>query len=496
MSWNGGYVTDVAYTTGYYAQQSPHHLALSCLLGNVVPGFTRRSDRLTYLELGCGRGRGALCLAASNPGWRVIAIDFMPAHVEEARELAAEAGIENIEFLEADIATLDPGTLPELDVVSAHGVWSWVSDAVRAGIVRILASRLRPGGVVHLSYNALPAWQGALGFQRLFRAAGDRVGGRSDRRVAGAAALVKALGDAGAFHLDQSDLVRTLKKDLPQMPPEYLAHEYLNADWRPSFHADVAGALAEAKLDYVASGEILENFPELMLTEAQRAVAAKADDPGLRELVKDLCLPRGLRHDVYVRGPRIVPNAIRDAALRELHIALARRPEDVVYALDLPAGRGSLERSFYEPVVAALGDGPKRVGDLLALPGVAGRRDNPAELVGMLVGSGQAVTVARPEADAGDTATRLNSLIAMRVLRLGDPPHGALASQRLGGGLVCAGNDYVATMMLHQFGREAPSSRWAEALGLPDGAERDRFIDAAEETRRRRTSVWQHAGII
>ncbi|WP_052121614.1 class I SAM-dependent methyltransferase [Inquilinus limosus] len=497
MSWNGGYVTDVAYTTGYYAPQTPGHIALACLMGNVLPGFARDPDRLTYLELGCGRGRGALCLAASNPGWRVIAVDFMPAHIAEARELAADAGIGNIEFIEADIATLDPDTLPEVDVASAHGLWSWVSDEVRAGIVRLLGRRLRPGGALHLSYNALPAWQGVLGLQRLIRTAGERIDGRSDRKAAGAMELVKALGEAGAFHLDQSDLVRVLKKDLPGMPPEYLAHEYMNADWRPCFHADVAAALGDAKLDYVASGEILENFPDLMLTAEQRAVIGRTEDAGLRELMKDMCLSRSLRHDIFVRGPRGISGKARDAALTGLWLTLTRRAEDFSYAVNMPAGKAELERAFYEPVVAALAEGPRRVGDLLALPGVVGKRDNPAELVGMLVGTGQAVTLARPEAEIGEEAARLNSRVAARILQNGDPPHGALASLRLGSGLRCGGNDTLATAMIGRFGLDAPVERWAEALGLPpEGEERDRFLREAEETRERRGPVWRHAGII
>ncbi len=331
MTWNSGYVTDIIYTTGYYDQQAPSQIALSCLLGNVAPGFARRSEQLTYLELGCGRGRGALCLAASNPQWRVIAIDFMPAHIEEARELAAEAGIDNIEFIEADFAILDPRELPEVDVASAHGVWSWVSDDVRAGIVRILGSRLRPGGAFHLSYNSLPGWQGAIGLQRLIHTAGRRISGRSDRKAEAALELVQALGAADAFHLGQSDLVQMLRKDLSSMPREYVAHEYMNDDWRPCFQADVAAALADAKLEYVASGEILENFPQLMLTDEQRAVWDRIDDPALRELAKDFCLPRGLRHDIYVRGPRRISDAARgrcarrsvsdfDAAARGFHL--------------------------------------------------------------------------------------------------------------------------------------------------------------------------------
>ena len=34
--WGGGYVTDVAYMTGYYRQQSPAIMALACLLGGVA----------------------------------------------------------------------------------------------------------------------------------------------------------------------------------------------------------------------------------------------------------------------------------------------------------------------------------------------------------------------------------------------------------------------------------------------------------------------------
>ena len=61
---------------------------------------------MSYLELGCGQGFGALILAASNPHWTVTAIDFNPAHIAAARAWAAQAGIDNVSFLEADLSTL------------------------------------------------------------------------------------------------------------------------------------------------------------------------------------------------------------------------------------------------------------------------------------------------------------------------------------------------------------------------------------------------------
>jgi SAM-dependent methyltransferase len=495
MAWNDGYVADVAYAPGYYRQQSPDHLALCCLLAGTMP-VARPGGRLTYLELGCGRGRGALCLAASNPDWRVIAIDFMPGHIAEAREMAAAAEIDNIEFLEADIATLDPATLPELDVVSAHGLWAWVSDTVKAGVVRILSDRLRPGGIVHLSYNSLPAWQKAIGFQRLLRTAGDIGGGRSDRKAAQGLELAKKLAAAGAVHLDQNAMEALAKQYPPEILPEYLAHEYMNGHWRPRFHGEVAAALAEAKLDYVASGDIFENFPELILTAEQRAIYDGIEDSALRELAKDMCLKRGLRHDIFVRGQRRISRAERDTALNNLHVMLTCPAAEFVYEINLPMGTAGIDNAVFGPVVTALSQGPQRVGDLMALPEVRGKLQDPAELIGMLIGSGQVTTVARPEAGIGEAAARLNHQLGLRVLQ-GETVRGALASLRLGGGLYCGDNDYVAVSLIHELGRDASAERWANALGMPqDSPERPSFVKAAANRKRLQSPIWQHAGII
>ena len=104
--WGSGYVTDITYMTGYYRQQSPALMALACLLGGVASPMPGPDDPVSYLELGCGQGFGALMLAASNPHWTVTAIDFNPAHIAAARAWAAEAGIDNIRFIEADLSTL------------------------------------------------------------------------------------------------------------------------------------------------------------------------------------------------------------------------------------------------------------------------------------------------------------------------------------------------------------------------------------------------------
>ena len=465
--WSGGYVTDVPYTIGYYRQQSPQHMALACLLGGVAASVPRPDEPVSYLELGCGRGFGALLLAAANPAWRVTAVDFSPLHIVQARRMAAAMGLANVSFVEADLATLaeHADAIPEADFASMHGVWTWVGPAVRRGIVRLLRDRLRAGGVLHCSYNSLPGWQGALGLQRLIRQSGDLGSGGSDKRVTAGARLVRELSDAGAPHL-QGSFASSLTKRLDDLQTEYLVHEYMHTTWAPCFHADLCADLADAKLDWVGTGALFEAFPELTLTAAQRAIHDRQDDVMLRELVKDLCLARGLRHDVFVRGPERIGAAARDAAIGAITLALTVMPANFDYVADFPSGRATLNRDFYAPMVDHLARGPCRIDALIAAS-VRGGAGNAGEVLAMLVGTMQAAVLSAPElSPATERAVRANRALAHSLVRpdkLGDIA--ALVAPRMGAGLSCrSGELFVADGLAHGLD-PADEAAWAARLG-------------------------------
>ncbi len=473
--WGGGYLTGASYLPGWYGQQSPMHLATACLLMGVACDLPAADEPVHYLELGCGLGFGALVLAASNPSWRVTGIDFNPAHVALARSAARDAGLANVAFLEADLATFDgeePGRqLPQVDFASMHGLWSWVAPPVRAGIVRLLAAKVRAGGVVHLSYNSLPGWQGVLALQKIMALGGGDRSAPAERRVRQGVALARQLAAAGAMHLKDTPFVRQVIEKMGDMPFEYLAHEYLNEGWNPCFHADVADALSAAKLDWVGSASLPENFATLMLTEAQRAVHAQSDDPRLRELIKDSCLPRGLRHDVFIRGAQGLRPAVRDEALRDLVLALTTPPEDLAYQVELPSGIASISADFYAPMIAAMAREPRSVGELLGLAATGG--GDPRELVGMLVGAGYAVPVARRGLPPHPAAVRLNRL-ASRWLAQPDTLQRPLAaaSVALGGGFPATAIDLFVQERLQGGESASALDRWAEKLagGAPEAS--------------------------
>ncbi|MGH7068020.1 MAG: class I SAM-dependent methyltransferase [Acetobacteraceae bacterium] len=499
--WGGGYVTDVGYLLSYHPEQAPGHLALAALISGVATEIIAEPEGRSYLELGSGLGFAASLIAASNPSWRVTAIDFNPEHIAAARAFAAEAGVGNVTFLEADLTTLadspEAALVPEADVVSMHGLWSWVSEQTRSGIVKLLRSKVRAGGLVHLSYNALPAWQGAIGLQRLVREAGRRLAGRSDRQAAAGLAVVRALVAAGARHVGTDPFSKQLLERLSSAAPSYLAHEFMNASWRPVFHADVATALGEARLSYVGSARLYENFPDLVLNEGQRAEAARFDDPLLFELIKDVSGGPALRHDVYVRGARRLSENERNQALSAVTLVQVAPPGRFIYELEVPAGKATLKRESYEPMVQALAETPRTVGALHALPSLAGSTANAPELVAMLVGSGQAMAALRPGARPLPGLERFHAAAAKRASRFETLIRPiALASHRLGGGLLAPGLELLVLNRLLVDGAAEPTC-WARLI-VPDlddakaeelGKEIARILDE-------RTQIWRLGGIV
>jgi 2-polyprenyl-3-methyl-5-hydroxy-6-metoxy-1,4-benzoquinol methylase len=97
------------------------------------------------LDVGCGPGTITVDLARRVAPGHVLGIDVSAAVLEQARSTAAEAGVGNVSFAHADIATGDVG-LGRFDVVHAHQVLLHLTDPV--GALASMLALARPAGLV------------------------------------------------------------------------------------------------------------------------------------------------------------------------------------------------------------------------------------------------------------------------------------------------------------------------------------------------------------
>lgn len=117
-----------------------------CGVSNVAV-FAEIAKGVTVLDLGCGAGLDSL-IAAQETGakGKVIGVDFSDAMLARARQAAAEAGVDNVEFHQADAETL-PIENCCIDVALVNGIFNL--NPARGAIFRELARVVRQGGAVY-----------------------------------------------------------------------------------------------------------------------------------------------------------------------------------------------------------------------------------------------------------------------------------------------------------------------------------------------------------
>ena len=128
----------------------------------LVGNYMRLDDRTRVLDVACGKGGPARILAATY-GCRVHGIEIRPTFAEQARELAAAAGLDALVEVEtADAATvqLEPESYDAAICLGAAFVWGTIADAA-AG-----ASALRAGRRLRGDRRAVLAGVAASGGSR------------------------------------------------------------------------------------------------------------------------------------------------------------------------------------------------------------------------------------------------------------------------------------------------------------------------------------------
>jgi SAM-dependent methyltransferase len=366
-----GYVTDIPYVAGFKAMLAPAWLDFVALLGGIRP--PARMGGFGWCDLGCGQGVTAAILAATHPDGAFHGIDAMAVHVDRATGLAAEARATNAHFHIADFTVALARHLPRFDYIVAHGVYSWVDDEVRASLRHFIDRQLKPGGLVYVSYNALPGWTGDLPFQHLVRELAATAHGDSAARFAAAARSIDRLAGSGAAALASSYIVRELRERPEDYRPGYLVHEFLHAGWRPLYVTELRRDMAAIRLAPVGSAILLENFDRWILGRRARALVAEVADRDLRELVRDFCIDQRFRCDVFARDAARLDEGEQRRLLFAAGLALARPPAAIAYRAATPAGHLDYANPAARTVVGALAAGARRLSEMP--PGRAAPQD-------------------------------------------------------------------------------------------------------------------------
>lgn len=362
--WNEGYVSEIDYTHGYYAELSPVRLRLALLARGIAHTI---SSAPNYLELGFGQGLTLAINAASCCG-EYYGTDFNPSHAAAAQGLASASG-RNVRILDDSFEQLlARRDLPEFDIIALHGIWSWVSNESRAAIVELARTRLKPGGIFYISYNVTPGWSPVVPMRHLLteyvkRSATGTIVSRIDQSLNFADRVVKA---GARYFADNPSLAQRLES-IKGQNRNYLAHEYFNQHWVPMSFVEISDVLAEAKLTFGASANVLDNLEGLSIPFPAREILDEISDVALREMTRDYFIGQQFRRDIFVKGSRPLTKGELRHEIQQVEFVLVGNPANRPQRVATSAGTAELRAEIYDAIAAVVETDPDRAISLATL---------------------------------------------------------------------------------------------------------------------------------
>lgn len=313
----------VIYPNYPYRQAHPDRLSTLAFLLGMDPAPVARCR---VLELGCGNGANLLPMACDWPESRFVGIDLARQPIAQGQGIIDALALSNIQLLPLDVLAF-PETMGNFDYIIAHGLYSWVPDAVREAIMALCARHLAPQGVAFISYNTYPGCHVRNIVRDMLR---YHVHNAPDAatKISQSRALLKFMAEA---QVEGDEYGQMLRKELERVlthAPAHLFHDDLSEDNHPVYfhqfeqHAQAHGLQFLSEAEYFMMQA--DQFPEATIQQ----LAALGDNVSARQQYLDFLRCRRFRQSMLCRAEVAVEHQIRPQRLTEVFAAFSGKSND------------------------------------------------------------------------------------------------------------------------------------------------------------------------
>jgi SAM-dependent methyltransferase len=357
---------DIPYPSNFYSYQTPASLDYVAAINGIAPPVPSATP-FTYLDLGCGDGFTIVLLAAAYPQCRFIGVDINPEHIAIGTALAQAGGVDNVRLIEGGFEDWRALDLPDCDYITMHGVYAWISEAARGAVLDLLVARLKPGGLLYVSYNAYPGWGAVAPLRQLLLDYASSLAGDKLANVAATIRHLQLLRDKGAAYFKENPSAGAMLDDLAGKDIRYVAHEIFVPHWSPQSFSAVARRMREAGLAFVGSASLGQNYPRPSVSIEFLPLLLKEKDRERAELYRDYINNSFFRRDIFAKVPTGTPRQDVTQLLDSISFGTSVPFSDLARSIPLPDGEMPLVGEPYDGLRRAIANGTKRIPELLAL---------------------------------------------------------------------------------------------------------------------------------
>jgi 2-polyprenyl-3-methyl-5-hydroxy-6-metoxy-1,4-benzoquinol methylase len=324
---------DVPYPTLVQDHTHPDRMNVVASLFGMNPAPI---DRCRVLEVGCGDGTNLLSQAYCCPNATFVGIDLADRAIREANETTAALHLRNIRFEVRDLTAL-PDDFGEFDYITAHGIYAWVPDAVREGLLRLCRKHLAPNGIAFVSYNAMPGGHMRRIARDLMRFHTREVADPAEKVRESENILewaIKASGRADYYR----DLLQSRLKTMSDGAA--LFHDDLNDIYEPVYFEDFVADAVRHRLQYAGEADFFEMSGALASPTALEQINQMSRGDRIRkEQYMDFLNGRAFRQTLLCREEvRLAAEAI-PGRIGAFHISTSLRPAEKAGEFVTASGR-------------------------------------------------------------------------------------------------------------------------------------------------------------
>ena len=317
---------EVPYPSALYPHTHPDRLAT---MGTLFGLKAAPVEACRVLELGCGDGTNLIAMAYALPRSQFVGIDVAQRPIAAGQETIKELGLSNVSLRHLDLMQT-PSNLGPFDYIIAHGLYSWVPEAVREKILALCGVFLTDTGVAYVSYNAYPGCHFrdlTRGMMRYHVAKFSD----SDQKVRQARALLKFLAESKEeIELYHQLLMGELHQALTR-PESALFHDDLSSINQPFYFHEFVAHAASHGLQYLSEADHramqIESYPADI-----RALLNTLDPADVisREQYYDFIECRRFRSTLLCRNGIILDRSLQPERLYSLRFAADITPISAV----------------------------------------------------------------------------------------------------------------------------------------------------------------------
>jgi SAM-dependent methyltransferase len=278
------------------------------------------ASRCRVLELGCGIGGNLMAMACQWPESEFVGIDLSRRSIEIGNRNLAELGIKNLTLQAFDIMQVTEA-FGRFDYIVAHGVYSWVPDAVRERLLAITKAQLAPNGVGYVSYNAYPGSH-LRDISRDLMLYHTRDIAAPQEKIQQARALLALAAETVPADLVHGRILRDQLRRVEGTAEEVVYHDDLEANAQPFLLHEVAEAAARHGLQYLGDANFgysqLFGLPDAAVKLVEQIPESRAME---REQYLDFVTGRMFRRTLLVHDDVVLERDVGPAKVRDFFIA-------------------------------------------------------------------------------------------------------------------------------------------------------------------------------